>query len=51
MQKLDKSERKNLEKDFLKEKQKLRIELVESFNDYAKRLKEELENKKIVDIN
>jgi uncharacterized protein YnzC (UPF0291/DUF896 family) len=51
MQKLDKKERKNLEKDFDKEKQKLRNELVEYFNIYANNFKKELENKKIFDTN
>ncbi len=49
MQKLDKKERKNLEKEFDKEKQKLRNQLIEYFDIYANNLKKELENKTIVD--
>ncbi|MDD4530489.1 MAG: hypothetical protein PHO80_02975, partial [Candidatus Gracilibacteria bacterium] len=49
--KLDKKERKILEKDFDKEKQSLRNKLGEYFDNYADNLKKELENKKIIDEN
>lgn len=51
IQKLDKKERKNIEKEFDKEKQKLRNELIIYFDIYANNFKKELENEKIFDEN